>query len=345
MPEDQPQPTISEIAAKGGKARALALTPERRREIAVKAIEARHSKSVPQAISDQGEIKIGDSISIPCAVLEGEVRVVTQRGVSVALGRHKNPTKGASSIDERPAFLAANNLDPFIPEELRRSWNPVRFRFREGSGGYQGNIAFGYRAEIIPQVCRVWLDADAAGALRQNQKRTAAAARMLLAALGTVGIIALVDEATGYQEQRAKNALAKILERFVAAELRPYIPCFPLDYLKEMCRLRGVEFSPTMRLPRYFGHLTNDLVYRRLAPGVFEEIRRKNPAANGRRKSKHFQWLTGDVGHPKLLQHLGSIVTLMKLASTWDELKANVDRFHPVWRDMPLFKGLEGFDG
>jgi hypothetical protein len=274
-------------------------------------------------------------------VLEGEIRVITQRGVNVALGRHKNPSKGQSlTIDEKPSFLAARNLEPFIPEDLRRSWNPVRFRLSEGSGGYQGNIAFGYRAEIIPLVCRVWLDADAAGALRENQKKTAAAARMLLAALGTVGIVALVDEATGYEELRTKHALAKILEKFIASDWRAWASTFPLDYFRELCRLKNVEFKANMQVPRYFGHLTNDLVYSRLAPGVIEELRRKNPAANGQRKKKHFQWLTEDVGHPKLLQHLGSVVTLMKLAKDWEELRANVDRFHPVWRDMPLFKDL-----
>jgi hypothetical protein len=64
-------------------------------------------------------------------------------GVFVALGRHKNPTKGQAAIDDRPAFLSAKNLEPFIDNELRRSWNPIRFRLRVGRGGYQGNIPTG----------------------------------------------------------------------------------------------------------------------------------------------------------------------------------------------------------
>ena len=106
--------------------------------------------------SHTGELKIFD-ITIPCAVLEDHTRLLTQRGVFVSLGRHKNPAKGQASIDDRPAFLAAKNLEPFIPDELREKWAPVPFQSR---GGYGGNVAFGYRAEILPMVCNVFIDAD-----------------------------------------------------------------------------------------------------------------------------------------------------------------------------------------
>src|SRR5688572_24506017 len=100
-------------------ARAESLTPEDRQEIARKAALARWD--VPRA-SHQGELRIGN-ITIPCAVLDdgddgkSNTRVLTQRGVFVALGRHKNPTKGQSTIDDRPAFLGAKNLEPFIDND------------------------------------------------------------------------------------------------------------------------------------------------------------------------------------------------------------------------------------
>lgn len=96
-----------------------------------------------------GELEIG-GVKIPCAVLEDGTRVITQRGMFVALGMTKNPTKGQStSIDNRPGFLSANNLTPFISEDLIRSWTPVPFRLSKGSGGYKGNIAFGYQAKFF----------------------------------------------------------------------------------------------------------------------------------------------------------------------------------------------------
>jgi hypothetical protein len=208
-------------------------------------------------------------------------------------------------------------------------------------GGYQGNIAFGYRADILPLVCRVFLDAEADGKLLPSQKHIAKAARILLTGIGTVGIYALVDEATGFQDERAKDALAKILEQFIAKELRRWVKTFPLDYFKELCRIRGVIFAANMRMPQYFGHLTNDLIYSRLAPGVLDELKRVNPSENGKRKAKHFQHLTENIGNPKLLQHLGSVVTIMKLSDTWEGCIKTMDRLHPPERDLPLFKGLK----
>jgi hypothetical protein len=141
---------------------------------------------------------------------------------------------------------------------------------------------------------------------------------------------------------RVKDSLAKYLEKFVAKEIQNYIKLFPLSYYKGLCRLKNIAFSPDLQLPRYFGHLTNNLVYARLAPAVLEELRRKNPAINGRRRNKHYNTLTHDLGRPKLLQHLGSVVTLMELAEDdWDAFTKMIDKIHPIYRDWPLLKELK----
>jgi hypothetical protein len=83
--------------------------------------------------------------------------------------------------------------------------------------------------------------------------------------------------------------------------------------------------------PRYFGVLTNDIVYDRLAPGVLEELKKVNPKdeATGRRKGGHFQWLTNNVGYPKLREHLRAVVATMKLSNDWHDFKAKLDRSYP----------------
>lgn len=93
-------------------------------------------------------------------------------------------------------------------------------------------------------------------------------------------------------------------------------------------------------MPQYFGHLTNDIIYSRLAPGVLPEIQRLNPRINGRRKRKNFQHLTNEVGHPRLLQHIGSVNTLMKLNTEYDVFYAMLEKIHPIYRPMPLFDKL-----
>jgi hypothetical protein len=88
------------------------------------------------------------------------------------------------------------------------------------------------------------------------------------------------DEATGFQKDRAANALAEILEKFIAKELRPWVATFPNEYYEQLFRLRGLDFPrDSVKRPRYFGHLTNDIIYARLAPKVLEELKSATPRA------------------------------------------------------------------
>jgi len=149
--------------------------------------------------------------------------------------------------------------------------------------------------------------------------------------LAEIGIIALVDEVTGFQRDRAADALSKILEAFTARELQPWLKTFPADFYQEMFRLRGMQYpNDTVQRPRYFGLFTNDIVYDRVAPGVLEELKKVNPKSDaGRRKHKNFQWLTSNVGYPKLREHLGAVVAIMKLSSDWHDFRAKLDKLYP----------------
>lgn len=167
-------------------------------------------------------------------------------------------------------------------------------------------------------------------------------AKILVRGFARVGIIALVDEATGYQADRARDALAKILEEFVAKELRKWVRTFPGEFYREMFRLRKIPYTGSVKKPQYIGHLTNDLVYARLAPGVLDELRRVTPRnEKGQLKHRLFQRLTEDVGHPKLREHLASVIALMKAADTWDQFMGMMDRSLRKYKELPLFDGQE----
>lgn len=324
--------------AKGGVARAIELTPERRREIAAQGADARWARHLPRATHD-GIIGLAEGrISIACAVLETTKRVLTQETFLTAIGRAAKAKAGTGSralaevVDGLPPFLAADNLKTFISDDLRESTTPVVFRT---TGGQR---AYGYDATLLPKVCEVYLKARDENKLLPGQAHIAKACDILMRGLAHVGIIALVDEATGYQADRARDALTKILEAFLSEELRRWIKTFPDDYFKELCRLKGVDYRTDMKLPQYFGHLTNDIVYKRLAPDVLQALRERNPRTDtGRRPYKHFQWLSGDVGYPKLLEHLGMVVGVMKLSDTFDEFKEKLDRIAKVYMHTDLF--------
>ena len=171
-------------------------------------------------------------------------------------------------------------------------------------------------------VCHVFEDAERAGKLLGSQQHIADAARIISRSFSKLGIIALVDEATGYQYDRARDALAKILEQFIAKELQPWTKTFPLEFYENIFRLHRWPFDPASRKrPSVIGHYTNDIVYKRLAPGVLQELREKNPVVDGRRKHRFFQWLTGEVGHPKLRSHIDGVLALMRISDSWPQFK------------------------
>ena len=320
--------------ARGGRARAAKLSPAERSAIAKRAADARHA-DVPDAIcgSSDRPLRIGDT-EIECYVLSDDTRVITRGSFLTAFGRSRT----SRSVSEAPPIMQGKALQPYITPDVWERATAVPFRTPRGSR------AHGYNAELLPDVCEIFLQARADGVLPSNQTAIAQQAEILMRGLARVGIIALVDEATGYQEVRTRDALARILDEFVAKELQPYLGTFPPEFYTEMFRLRGLDQGQyeVNKRPGYFGHLTNDIVYSRVAPGVLEELKRvQERGSTGRPKHKLFQRLTSNTGYPKLREHLGSVVTLMRLSEDWDEFKAHLDRLHPQWnRDLQI----EGLD-
>lgn len=311
--------------AVGGAARAAALSPERRRDIAKRAAAAKAEISkLPKATHDSADhpLKIG-GVEIPCYVLEDGTRVLSQRGMVAGLGMTYGSGQGGA--DRLTGFAMGKGISPFINKDvLPLIENPIKFRHSSGGG-----VAFGYPATILADLCDAVLAARKAGALQKQQEHIAHQAEILVRGFARVGIIALVDEATGYQKERSKDALAAILEAFVAKELQPYVKTFPPDFYEQMFRLRGLPYPPERASykPQYFGVLTNDVVYKRLAPGLLQEL--KKETARDERKGKLHQRLTPNLGHPKLREHLASVTTVMKLSKDYDDFILKLDTVHP----------------
>lgn len=308
----------------GGKARDKALSDEQKSEIAKKAAEARWS--LPKA-THEGFITLGNK-SIPVAVLEDGTRLLTQQGFLQALGRARSAKGGqGSTVDGMIPFLAASNLKPFITKELTESTRPFRFR------SLSGTSAFGFKDDLLPQVCEVYLDARDKGELHPLQEKIAVQSDIIIRALARVGIAALIDEATGYQEVRDKQALAKILERYLLNEgYRKWERTFQVDYYKEIFRLRGWTFQPkSTARPQLIGKFTRNIVYDRLEAGILKRLDELNPKDpdSGKRKRKFFQYFTGDVGVPELKEHLSNVVFLMKASDNWQDFIDRLDRAKP----------------
>lgn len=327
-------------ASKGGQARAKALSRAERRAIGRAAVEARWRKAgklveMPHAThgSPDRPLCIG-TLEIPCYVLSDKRRVLVQGGMLASLDM-KHGSAGRGGGDRLGAFVATKALKPFVSQELADMINnPIRFQFA------RGGTAYGYEATLLADLCDVVLAARKAGALHYQQKHIAEQCEILVRGFARVGIIALVDEATGYQDDRAKTALAKILEEFITKELRKWVSTFPVDFYKELFRLRGWKFpnlpEDQKKRPILVGKITNDVIYDRLAPGVRENLHSITPRNDkGHLKHKLFQHLTEDVGHPKLREHLAAVVALMKASKTWKQFMDMLNISLPRYGDAP----------
>lgn len=269
----------------------------------------------------EGTLPIG-SLQLPVAVLDGGIRVLTSSAVLQALGR---PYKGNYKRTNLPNFLEAPNLNKFIHKDLLAVLSPIQYL------SLGGRLVLGYRAEILPLVCDVYLSARAARKLVPRQEPIAAQAEMLVRSLSKVGIVALIDEATGFQEVRDRLALQAILDKYLQKEFAAWAKRFPDEFYQQIFRLRGWEWhGMKVNRPGAVASYTKEVVYRRLAPNILEELERLNPKnEKGHRRSKHHQFLTVDVGHPALAQHLHAVMALMRLSNRWDDFTKLLNRAFP----------------
>ena len=286
------------------------------------------AEKVPRA-THAGPLKIAD-IGFDCAVLEDGRRVVSETKFMQSMGMYRS---GALSTRRKgagapiPLFLAYKNLIPFAEKHLGGvHYELIKFKSLEGGSSR------GIDATLIPKVCEIWIDADRAGVLGPRQQLTAKKADILLRGFAHVGIIALVDEATGYQLDRDRQDLQKILAAYISEELMPWTKMFPDEFYRELFRLRGWQYHPiSVKRPLYVGKLTNELIYEKLPEGVLDDLRRKNPVSpkTKRRKHKFFQFLTEDVGNPHLQKQLVAVITLMKVSPRWSDFMRMFARAFP----------------
>lgn len=308
--------------SKGGLARAEKLTPEEKSAIASGAARARwdDQANLP-SVDFPGTLKLGN-INIPCAVLTDGTRVLSENGIANALlggrsGASKRKKKAAGEAGAHlPLFVAPRQLEPFISNELLDG--PLKpIRYLDGR-----SVVIGYDARILRAVCEIWLSARAAGALQDQQLDKAQRAEELMRALADVGIVALVDEATGYQAYRARDELQKILAAYIAPELMPWTQRFPQSFYAELHRVRGWRYAPgSNKRNHYIGKLTNELIYKQLPEGVLDELRNKNPRdpEKGRRRFTHHRFLTDDIGNPHLEKQIVAVTTLLAVADDWSD--------------------------
>jgi P63C domain-containing protein len=342
-------------ASKGGIARANVLTSEEKKEIARKAVNTRWAKvrtvkdrtrpteqveplrkaentpqddrpdSLPIGHEDRirvslfkGDVQFGDMI-VQCHVLDDESRVIAQREVVKALTQQERPSGSITRLIGVPPLTDYINTDDIAKKILQ---------YKLSGPGHQ-MTAYGYEATLLIEVCEAFLRARDDGALSEGQLRIARRAEIILRACAKVGIIALIDEATGYQEVRKKNALHLKLQAFIADDMQEWARLFPEEFWFELARIEHTRYIPGSR-PIRWGKYVMAFIYDAVDADVGQELWRINP--NPHYKMNHHQWLK-KFGRDKIRDHLNQVLGVMKTCQDMDSFKR---QFAHVFNDAPL---------
>ncbi|BDV34250.1 P63C domain-containing protein [Methylocystis iwaonis] len=302
----------------GGKARADKLPAQARKEIARKAALARHSaKTDPETglplARSEGTLPIGD-VNIDVYVLWDRRRLVSKRAMARALGLK---SEGGNAFLKT---LSGKTIGSAIPENLwEKINNPVIFK------PLSGDPAHGYEAAVLIEVCDALIDAR--DDLLPSQKFLARQAEIIIRAAAKIGIIALIDEATGFIEDKRKEEYRELWRDFVRDEFRQWEGAeFPDDIFDLIYKLYGLKrFNPkSTQHPKFFGKILRKYIWIPLANSngaILEQLDEKNPViyANGGRRYKLFQFLSDEVGLPALKQHIWQVVGIGRSVKTKEQ--------------------------
>ena len=268
--------------------------------------------------TNEGSIKLGETV-LKVAVLQEGTRLINYSAIFKAFGRTKRGrAKNEARVLNMPAFLDANNLQPFVGEDLMGVLNKVDYEdlnSKEDSG---------YDASILPMLCKVYLDAREAKVLKPQQLPLARASEILLLGLSRIGIIALIDEATGYQYDRERFELQKILTAYISEEIVKWQLTFTDDFYKEIYRLWGLPFIPKYikNKPSFIGKLTTKYIYEEMPKGILEKIKEKTPKTpKGNWKYKFHQSLTPEIGREHLKKQIIEVTTLMSISQSKEQFQ------------------------
>jgi hypothetical protein len=297
----------------GGQARAKALSPEERQAIARKAALARHTRTelagrLPRAIS-QGTLRIGDVV-IDVYVLEDRRRVIHKRGMARALGLK---SAGGNAFMKT---ISRKGLGSAVSAELRdKISKPLEFF------PLNGDPAHGYRAEVFIEVCDAIIEAGKQNKLAPSQLFLAMQAEFIVRSAAKIGIIGLIDEATGFIADKRREEYRELWEEFIREEFRAWESEFPDRFFDCIYRLYGLKRKDprSFKHPRFFSKFIRKYIYTPLANSngaILAELDAKNPVvyANGGRRYKMFQFLSDEIGMPALKAHLWQVVGIAAAA-------------------------------
>jgi hypothetical protein len=288
--------------AKGGHARALALSPEQKTEIAQRAAMVRWGKAF--TATHKGNFRDEFGIDVECYVLNDaqKTAVISQIGMGRALGL-------SSRGNAFPRFLSSKGMSASLGAEIRRKIEkPIKFQLGAGGAGQPPSSINGYDATILIDVCKAVAQAHSKNELAPNQEGVAKQAAIIMGASAKSGIRGLVYALVGYSPSTEEVIAA--FKLYVQEEARKYEQEFPNELYEQWHRLYEIPV-PIRGKPWQFMHLTVKHIYFPLAKsnGKIYELIKALKAKDGDRRKKLFQFLN-TLGTRALRMHIGRVLEM-----------------------------------
>ncbi|RYH61302.1 hypothetical protein EVY07_08915 [Enterobacter hormaechei] len=268
----------------------------------------------------KGKINLGGE-DIDCYVLDTGERVIALRATVKAIAEVES-----SALAD---YIGAKAIKPFIDSNLILA-ELIEFSIPGTQFKSQG-----LKTEHFELICRGYVQALYQNAqLTDRQRQIAIKCAVLTAGLTRTGLDALIDEATGYQYERAEDALQVKLRAFIAEELRAWEKTFPDELWEEFGRLTGWS-TPLQSRPKWWGKLVIELIYDTLDEDVAKYLKENKPAAG---VHWHRQ-LTENLGVRQLVSRCWEVIGVAKTCDTMHELRSRVAHHYgkkPVQMTMYL---------
>lgn len=321
--------------SKGGEARAIALTKERRRQIAITAAKARWEKinnadELP-VVSHRGPLKIGE-VTVEAYRLRDGRRVISKKGMAAALALKS--TGGTAFLRSLTRPGLRSEISDKLWEEIE---SPIFFSLidpdlEEGPRA----TGDGYEADTLIEVCKAIIAAQHADKLHGSQNFLYLQAEMILRAAAKLGITALVDDAVGYVKDRRRGEYQALFEKFILEECRQWRQEFPKQFIDMLYKIYGLRrINPdSTKTPRFFGKFIRKYIYFPLAHSkgaLLDRLDERNPVvyANGGRRYKFHQFLTDEIGLQALRQHLWQVIGIGRISRNQAQFRRNFFKAFP----------------
>lgn len=273
----------------------------------------------------RGKIDLGGD-ELDVYVLNTESRVISLRSAIRSISKTESGNLGA--------YIGVSSIKPYVNSDLILG---ELLDFSIPGTQFTGR---GMTTEHFELICRGYVQALYEGApLTDRQKEIAIKCAVLTAGLTRTGLDALIDEATGYQYERAEDALQVKLRAFIAEELRAWEKTFPDELWEEFGRLTGWA-TPLQTRPKWWGKLVIELIYDTLDADVAAYLKANKPPAG---VHWHRQ-LTENLGVRQLVSRCWEVIGVSKTCDNIHELRQRVAQHYgkkPVQMTMYLKPGKD----